>query len=61
MATLAPFIGGEELEREIVSGINLRDSYKIYGGAGLGDILAVFVDYLLGKAQKRLDVNEQSK
>ncbi|VEF49526.1 proline/glycine betaine ABC transporter permease [Bacillus freudenreichii] len=61
VATLAPFIGGEGLGREIVSGINLRDSYKIYGGAGLAAILAVLVDFLLGKAQKRLDVNGQNK
>lgn len=61
VATLAPFIGGEGLGREIISGINVRDSHKIYAGALVAAFLAVVIDYLLGKAQKRLEIKEQSK
>lgn len=58
VATLAPFIGGEGLGREIISGINLRNTNKIYGGAIIAALLAVVVDYLLGRLQKRFEVNE---
>lgn len=58
IATLAPFIGGEGLGREIISGINLRNSNKIYGGAIIAALLAVVVDYLLGRLQKHFEVNE---
>jgi len=57
VATLAPFIGGEGLGREIISGINVRDSHKIYAGAIVAAMLAVAVDYLLGMAQRRLEMN----
>lgn len=55
VATLAPFIGGNGLGSEIVSGINVRDSEKIFGGAIFAAVLAILVDYLLGLAQKRLE------
>lgn len=58
VATLAPFIGGEGLGREIVSGINVRDANKIYGGAIMATLLAIILDYLLGKLQTRLEVKE---
>lgn len=58
VATLAPFIGGEGLGREIISGINVRDANKIYAGAIVAAVLAVIIDYLLGKAQKRLEIND---
>jgi osmoprotectant transport system permease protein len=58
VATLAPFIGGEGLGREIISGINVRDGDKIYAGAIMAALLAVVVDYLLGRLQKRMDVKE---
>lgn len=58
IATLAPFIGGEGLGREIISGINLRSSNKIYGGAIIAALLAVIVDYFLGRLQKRFEVKE---
>jgi|SRR5699024_9621592 len=58
VATLAPFIGGEGLGREIISGINVRDSDKIYAGALVAALLAVIIDYLLGRAQKRLEIKE---
>lgn len=53
VATLAPFIGGEGLGKEIYSGINLRDPIKIYTSAILAALLAIAADLLLGKAQKR--------
>lgn len=56
VATLAPFIGGEGLGREILSGINVRNTYKILAGAIVAAILAVVVDYALGKLQRRLEV-----
>lgn len=58
VATLAPFIGGEGLGREIVSGINVRDANKIYGGAIMAALLAIILDYLLGRLQTRLEVKE---
>lgn len=58
VATLAPFIGGEGLGREIISGINLRNTDKIYGGAIIAALLAVVVDYLLGRIQKHYEVSE---
>lgn len=56
VATLAPFIGGEGLGKEIYSGINLRDSAKIYGSAIVTALLAIVVDLLLGKAQQKSKV-----
>jgi osmoprotectant transport system permease protein len=56
VATLAPFIGGEGLGKEIYSGINLGDPIKIYASAILTAILAILVDYFLGKAEKRARV-----
>ncbi|GAE94929.1 osmotically activated L-carnitine/choline ABC transporter [Gracilibacillus boraciitolerans JCM 21714] len=53
VATLAPFIGGEGLGREIYAGINLRDPNKIYAGAIVAAILAIIADFLLGKAESR--------
>lgn len=58
IATLAPFIGGEGLGREIISGINVRSSDKIFGGAIFAALLAVAVDYILGRLQKRFEVKE---
>ena len=48
---VSPFYGGEGLGREIISGINVRDANKIYAGAIVAAVLAVVIDYLLGKAQ----------
>jgi len=56
VAALAPFVGGEGLGREIVAGINVRDSNKIFGGAIFAAGLAILIDYLLGLLQKRLEV-----
>lgn len=56
VATLAPFIGGEGLGKEIYSGINLRDPVKIYSSAIITAILAILADYLLGRAEKKTRV-----
>lgn len=56
VATLAPFIGGEGLGKEIYAGINLRDPIKIYSSAIITAILAIVVDYLLGKAERKTRV-----
>lgn len=58
VATLAPFIGGEGLGREIVEGISVRNSNKIYSGAIFTAALAILLDYLLGRLQKRLEVQK---
>ncbi|WP_255259560.1 ABC transporter permease [Lentibacillus sp. CBA3610] len=55
VATLAPFIGGGGLGSEIVSGINVRDTEKIFGGAIFAAALAILADYLLGLTQKRIE------
>ncbi|GAA0435573.1 ABC transporter permease [Lentibacillus halophilus] len=54
VAALAPFIGGEGLGRTIYSGINLRDPMKIYSGAMIAAVLAIGIDYFLGRAQEKL-------
>jgi len=58
VAALAPFVGGEGLGREIVSGINVRDSNKIFAGAIFAAGLAILIDYLLGRLQKRLEIDK---
>lgn len=59
VATLAPFVGGEGLGREIVAGINVRDSNKIFAGAIFAAGLAILIDYLLGLLQKKLEVEKK--
>lgn len=61
VATLAPYIGGEGLGREIIAGINGRNSQKIYAGAIVAAVLAIIIDYLLGLAQKRLEMRGQKQ
>jgi osmoprotectant transport system permease protein len=56
VATLAPFIGGEGLGKEIYSGINLGDPIKIYVSAILTAILAILIDYFLGRAERKARV-----
>lgn len=54
VATIAPFIGGDGLGREVYSGINLRDNMRIYGGAIPAALLAIVADLLLGRLEKRV-------
>lgn len=55
VATLAPFIGGDGLGRDILAGINTRNTVKIYSGAIIAAILAIVADVTLGRTQKRLE------
>jgi osmoprotectant transport system permease protein len=54
VASIAPYIGGDGLGREIVSGINSRDNIKIYAGAIPAALLAIIADLILGKTEKRM-------
>jgi osmoprotectant transport system permease protein len=54
VASIAPYIGGDGLGREIVSGINGRDNIKIYAGAIPAALLAIIADLFLGKAERRM-------
>ncbi|MBM7570497.1 ABC transporter permease [Aquibacillus albus] len=53
VASIAPYIGGDGLGREIVSGINGRDEIKIYAGAIPAALLAIIADIGLGISEKR--------
>ncbi len=55
VATLAPFIGGDGLGKDIVDGINSRQEAKIYSGAIIAALLAILVDLTLGRAQKQTE------
>lgn len=55
VATLAPFVGGDGLGGDIMSGINSRNTNKIYSGAVVAALLSVFADWALGKTQQRLE------
>ncbi|HLR03358.1 MAG TPA: ABC transporter permease [Virgibacillus sp.] len=55
VATLAPFIGGDGLGRDIVAGINARQPVKIYSGAIIAALLAIFADIFLEKVQKKVE------
>lgn len=57
VATLAPFVGGDGLGGDILSGINSRNANKIYSGALVAALLSVLADWSLGKLQYRLERN----
>lgn len=59
VAAMAPFVGGDGLGREIYSGINYRNNIRILGGAIPAAILAVLADFLLGKLQKKLNIEKK--
>jgi osmoprotectant transport system permease protein len=54
VASIAPYIGGDGLGREIVSGINGRDNIKIYAGAIPAALIAIIADIFLGKLERRM-------
>jgi osmoprotectant transport system permease protein len=54
VATLAPFVGGDGLGREIFSGINSRNDIRIYVGAIPASILAIIADLSLGTIERKL-------
>jgi osmoprotectant transport system permease protein len=53
VASIAPYIGGDGLGREIVSGINSRSEIKIYAGAIPAALLAIIADLVLGGFERR--------
>lgn len=53
VATLAPFIGGDGLGRDILSGINARQPVKIFSGAIIAALLAILADITLGRTEER--------
>ncbi|WP_078427189.1 ABC transporter permease [Alkalihalobacterium alkalinitrilicum] len=54
VASIAPFIGGDGLGREIISGINTRNDLRIYAGAIPAAGLAILADVTLGRIERRL-------
>ncbi|MCY8230496.1 ABC transporter permease [Priestia endophytica] len=56
VATLAPIVGGDGLGREIFSGINSRNTIRIYAGAIPACIVAVIVDIVLGKLERKMKI-----
>ncbi|WP_068777572.1 ABC transporter permease [Paenibacillus sp. FJAT-26967] len=57
VATIAPLIGGGGLGREIYSGINMDNPARLYAGAIPAALLALLTDFLLGWAQKRMNLS----
>lgn len=55
VATLAPFIGGDGLGRDILAGINSRQPVRIYSGAIIAAVIAILADVLLGNLQRRME------
>ncbi|RAS73755.1 ABC transporter permease [Priestia endophytica] len=56
VATLAPIVGGDGLGREIFSGINSRNTIRIYAGAIPACIVAVIADIFLGKIERKMKI-----
>ncbi|MBI3926241.1 MAG: ABC transporter permease subunit [Armatimonadetes bacterium] len=54
VATLAAFIGAGGLGDPIITGLQLNDNNLILSGAVPAAVLAVLVDFLLGKLERRL-------
>lgn len=53
VATLAPFVGGDGLGREIFSGLNSRNDVRIFVGAIPASLLAIIADFGLGTMERR--------
>ncbi len=53
-ATLAAFIGGGGLGEPIIAGVQLVDTYRILSGAIPAALLALVVDFVLGRVEQRL-------
>ena len=54
-ATLAAFIGAGGLGEPIVTGLQLADTQLILSGALPAAALALLVDFVLGRVEKRLE------
>jgi osmoprotectant transport system permease protein len=55
VATIAPLIGGGGLGKEIYAGINFRNDIRIFAGAVPAAMLAITVDMLFGRWEKKLN------
>ncbi|WP_440896028.1 ABC transporter permease [Amphibacillus sp. Q70] len=53
VATIAPYIGGGGLGKEIISGISFQNDIRIYAGAVPAAALAIIADLILGIVEKR--------
>ncbi|MBM7540055.1 ABC transporter permease [Amphibacillus cookii] len=53
VATIAPYIGGGGLGRQIISGINLQNDIYLYAGAIPAAALAIIADLILGLVEKK--------
>lgn len=60
VATIAPFIGGDGLGREIFNGINMRNEIRIYAGAIPAAAMAIIADFTLGRLENRLKNRTES-
>ncbi|WP_185970974.1 ABC transporter permease [Alkalicoccobacillus porphyridii] len=58
VASLAPFVGGDGLGREIFSGINSRNDVRIYVGAIPACLIAIIADMILGKLERRMKASQ---
>lgn len=52
LVTIAAYVGGRGLGFLVYSGINMVDSYMIWGGAVPAAAFALFVDFVLAKLEK---------
>jgi osmoprotectant transport system permease protein len=56
VATLAPFVGGDGLGREIFSGLNSRNDIRIFVGAIPASLLAIIADFGLGTMERKFKI-----
>lgn len=52
LVTIAAYVGGRGLGFLVYSGINMVDSYMIWGGAVPAAAFALFIDFILAKLEK---------
>lgn len=53
VASIAPYIGGGGLGKEIISGISQQSDVKILAGAIPAILLAILADFILGFLENR--------
>lgn len=54
VATIGPYVGAGGLGEVIVSGISTQSDVKIYAGAIISALIAIILDFLLGKIENRM-------
>ena len=52
LVTIAAYVGGRGLGFLVYSGINMVDSYMIWGGAVPAAVFALLIDFVLAKLEK---------